>query len=98
MAPNSTDLLNVFAWLEIAVGVTSIIASYFLTTPYGRYSRSVWGFGVPAQLAWLLQECPSFLVPFSLFLASDSVKDLISINISPNIFLILMFMVHYFRR
>ena len=91
-------LTNICAWLIICVGLVSCIASFFITTPYGRYSRTTWGFGVHVKLAWLLQECPAFLVPFTMFLASDGVQQLKSMDLAPNVFLLLMFMIHYFRR
>ena len=91
-------ILNVCAWLMICVGLVSCITSFFMTTPYGRYSRYTWGFGVHARLAWLLQECPSFLVPFIMFLISDGIQQLKSLDLTPNVFLSLMFMLHYFRR
>ena len=92
------DQLQVCAWMIIAVAVISFIAAHFISTPYGRYSRYSWGFGVNARLAWLLQECPSFLVPFAIFMVSDRIKELMSLDISPNIVLLFLFMLHYFRR
>ena len=91
-------LMNICAWLIICVGLVSCIASFFITTPYGRYSRCTWGFGVNAQLAWLLQECPAFFVPFTMFLASDGMQQLKSMDPTPNVLVLLMFMIHYFRR
>lgn len=91
-------ILNICAWLMICVGLVTCVTSFFMTTPYGRYSRYTWGFGVNAQLAWLLQECPSFLVPFVMLLTSDGTQQLKSLDLTPNVFLPLMFMMHYFRR
>ena len=100
MLPNfkSENGLQFCAWILIGVAVISFICSFFLTTPYGRYSRYSWGFGVNARLAWLLQESPSFLIPFAMFVVSGSMKELMSFNLSPNAVLLFMFMVHYFRR
>ena len=99
MLPNfDENQLNFCAWLIIGIAVFSFIASFFINTPYGRYSSYSWGFGVNASLAWLLQECPSFLIPFAMCLGSGNIRELMSLNVSPNIALLYMFMMHYFRR
>ena len=92
------EQLNIIAWSMIVLGIVLLVYSFFLTVPYGRYSRYVWGFGIDARLAWLLQEFPSFIIPFVLFLRADGMKELMSLNVSPNIALLSMFLVHYFRR
>lgn len=98
----SDHWLDIAAWAIILLGVVSFVSAFFLTTPYGRYSRyQVWGFGVNARLAWLVQECPSFLIPFSMFLSCKHTTDGRAFSLlvwSPNTFLITLFMVHYFRR
>ena len=99
MLPNfNEDQLHFCAWLMIGLAVFTFIASFFMTVPYGRYSPYNLKFGVNAQLAWLLQECPSFFVPFAMFLISDGMREIVSLDVSPNVFLLLMFMIHYFRR
>jgi hypothetical protein len=99
MLPNfNEDQLHVCAWLMIGLAVFVFIATFFMTVPYGRYSPNNLKFGVNAQLVWLLQECPSFFVPFAMFLISDGMREIVSLDVSPNVFLLLMFMIHYFRR
>ena len=95
---NSENQVNFCAWIVIGVAVISFICAFFTTTPYGRYSSYSWGFGVNAQLAWLLQESPSFLIPFAMFMMSDNLRELMALDVSPNTVLLLMFMLHYFRR
>lgn len=90
--------LTICAWLMIALGCFSLIAAFFLTTPYGRYSRGVWGFGVDTKLAWMLQESPSFFVPFVMFMVSHGPSRLFLLKSSPNDVLVLLFLIHYFRR
>ncbi|XP_028410157.1 3-oxo-5-alpha-steroid 4-dehydrogenase 1-like [Dendronephthya gigantea] len=89
-------LVNYCAWLVIATGVVSIISGYFLATPYGRYSREGWGFGIDARLAWFLQESPSFIIPCSLLWFNDGRMVLMSLQ--PNTAVLSMFLIHYFRR
>lgn len=90
------QLVNFCAWFVFATGVVSIISAFFITTPYGRYSREGWGFGVNARLAWLLQESPSFIVPFSLLWLGDS--RMLFRTLQPNMAVLSMFLIHYFRR
>lgn len=87
------DQLNICAWAMIGTATVITIISQFITIPYGRYSRANWGFGINSQIAWLLQESPSFLVPsVLLFLNSRHQK------LTPNVVLLSMFLFHYFRR
>jgi len=49
-------------------------------------------FGLPTRLAWLLQECPAFLIPAAL--AFEAWNDL---ELGRKL-LLLTFMLHYFQR
>ena len=93
---NEFDVLE-FTWkavivLQIVTGISQLIIS----APYGRYSRGGYGFGVNARVAWVLQECPSFLVP--VFVAGYLGGDKITGTINPNVVLLSMFLLHYFQR
>uniref|UniRef100_A0A2P2HWW1 3-oxo-5alpha-steroid 4-dehydrogenase (NADP(+)) n=2 Tax=Hirondellea gigas TaxID=1518452 RepID=A0A2P2HWW1_9CRUS len=62
--------------------------------PYGRHSNRSFGFGVPARLAWLLQESPAFIVPFLLVVTASrpaygSITNQICLG---------LFIMHYFQR
>ena len=50
----------------IGMGIPVCIILLFLPAWYGRYaSTHKHYFGsIPAKVAWILQECPSFLIPF----------------------------------
>ncbi|BFZ06923.1 hypothetical protein BsWGS_09962 [Bradybaena similaris] len=65
-----------------------------VTAPYGRYSRSGWGFLVPPKFAWIVQEFPSFAVPVLLFIYADCPK----VNNKLNLFAVGLFIFHYFHR
>jgi len=58
--------LIVLAWLLLAVAV--FVALFFVTAPYGRHLRRVWGATLPARLVLLIMEAPSALV-FAAFFA-----------------------------
>ena len=63
------SLFNTFvaAWLALAAVIFAVL--WFVTAPYGRFSRRGWGATVPAALAWLLMEAPSPLLFAAFFVA-----------------------------
>jgi len=64
-----------------------------MTAPYGRYARGGYGVTLNAKFTWLVQECPSFLVPLFVagYFGGDQWK-------APNLVLLSMFLLHYFHR
>ena len=85
--------------IMITIGVIVFILEAFvgMRAKYGRYNLK--GFGLKASLAWLLQESPSFLIPFGLLLyrgPQTSFSNLSQIN--TNFILLCFFLIHYFNR
>eukprot|EP00127_Corallochytrium_limacisporum_P004917 Clim_evm61s191 gene=Clim_evmTU61s191 len=58
----TSDLLG--AAMILTALLVQVLLNYF-EAPYGRYTQPgrIWGFGVPARLAWLLQEAPALFIP-----------------------------------
>ncbi|XP_048754965.2 3-oxo-5-alpha-steroid 4-dehydrogenase 1-like isoform X2 [Ostrea edulis] len=77
-------------------GLSNLVTLQFTTAPYGRYTRSGWGYLLPSKLAWFVQELPSFVVPL-LVLSRWRYEDLNIIN-NNNKVLIGCFLLHYFHR
>jgi 3-oxo-5-alpha-steroid 4-dehydrogenase 1 len=76
-----------------------------ITAPYGRYAEQhvslarAYSCGLPllpARLAWLLQECPSFLTALYMVVARG--MALPSALATPRGFLAALFLAHYFNR
>lgn len=63
---------------------------------YGRYNEQ--NKGLKANLAWLLQESPAFLIPFFLAIYRRIYLFDIIGNINTNFILVTFFMIHYFNR
>lgn len=55
-------------WVYFALGVATMLATLFVTAPYGRHGRAGWGPGVPSRLAWVVMESPSSLVFLAFYL------------------------------
>ena len=91
--------LTFAAKLMVVCGILAAIALQFLKAEYGRYfsstaSRSRWGFGISARIAWFVQELPSFLVPcILLYHAREDV-----LGLTPNLVLLSLYLLHYSQR
>ena len=93
---NELDVLE-FTWKAIIVSSFATgIVQLVISAPYGRHARGGYGFGVNVRLAWVLQECPSFVVP--VFVAGYLGGDKITGTFNPNVVLLSMFLLHYFQR
>lgn len=87
--------LEQFHWLLIAMGITALIvfiALYYVEAGYGKMISSKWGPAINNKLAWILMECPVFLV--LLYFWSHSPRQW---EITPLVFF-LLFELHYFQR
>lgn len=71
-----------------------VISLQFISAPYGRYSRSGWGFQLPGKLAWFVQELPSFAVPLYLAIYTDCPRA----GQWKNQIALCLFLLHYFQR
>lgn len=81
------------SWSFIIGGLLYLLHQRRKKTPYGRYVESCSpGVMVPAKLAWLIQELPSFLVPVLLLLTTESSAGL------GRTLLLWTFILHYFHR
>lgn len=59
-------IAGIIALCLIGFGIPIFIILLFLPAWYGRYTATIhYRLGsLPAKAAWLLQECPSFIIPF----------------------------------
>ncbi|XP_062866107.1 3-oxo-5-alpha-steroid 4-dehydrogenase 2a [Trichomycterus rosablanca] len=85
--------VHYLSWSLIIGGLLYFLRQIGTHTPYGRYvevgGRNVM---VPAKVAWLVQELPSFLIPVLLMLSTESTTGL-----GRNL-LLGTFCLHYFHR
>ncbi|XP_045188012.1 3-oxo-5-alpha-steroid 4-dehydrogenase 1-like [Mercenaria mercenaria] len=89
-------LLYIFSSIYVVMAIiVFFILLYGITAPYGRYARGGWGIFVNGKFAWFIQEIPSFAIPVA-FLIYDQHAP--KFNMMPNMFLFMLFSIHYFQR
>jgi protein-S-isoprenylcysteine O-methyltransferase Ste14 len=59
----------VIAWLALAA--ITFIALFFITAPYGRFTRGGWGPRISARWGWVLMESPSLITFLVFYLLGD---------------------------
>ena len=86
------DFFDILLAILFALAGITFISLFFVSAPYGRYSRKGWGPQVNAKAAWVVQELPSVvLFAWFFFLGQNSYK------VVPVLFLIL-WQIHYVHR
>ena len=93
-AENEEKYTTYLSYIFLFWGFNVLISLQLTTAPYGRYSRPGWGLTVPARIAWVVQELPSFAVPVSILLFDICPKASNPLNL----FAVGLFVVHYFQR
>lgn len=78
--------------LYFALGVATLLATLFVTAPYGRHQRGGWGPSIDSRVAWLLMESPATLV-FLLFFLSGQFR-----GAAGSIVLLVLWQTHYVQR
>jgi 3-oxo-5-alpha-steroid 4-dehydrogenase 1 len=80
----------VIAWMALAVA--TFIALFFVTAPYGRFTRSGWGPRVGARLGWILMETPVLVTFLVLYGVSDRKSNAVCLVF------VALFAAHYLHR
>ena len=76
--------------LITAAGVFPVL--FFISAPYGRFTRRGWGPLLPSWLGWLLMESVSAVLVFILFLKGDAPRTM------TRILFLVMWEAHYVHR
>ena len=62
-----------------------------IEAPYGRYSKSGWGFMLPGKLAWIVQESPNLVAVLWAILLAPATRNGGQLQSLPNVALLGMF-------
>jgi len=68
-------LYTVMLNFEFISAVPIFILLFFITAPYGKFTKSSWGPLTKAPLAWFLMELPVVVLPLFFFIVSSHPKD-----------------------
>ena len=80
----------VVAWMALAV--VTFVALFFITAPYGRFTRSGWGPRISARWGWILMETPVLITFLVLYGISDRKSNPVSLV------LVALWVMHYLHR
>jgi protein-S-isoprenylcysteine O-methyltransferase Ste14 len=80
----------VIAWMALAA--VTFVALFFVTAPYGRFTRGGWGPRLPARWGWIIMESPSLIAMVVLFAIGDQRRSPVAIV------LLFLWVAHYFHR
>ncbi|XP_077166843.1 3-oxo-5-alpha-steroid 4-dehydrogenase 1-like isoform X2 [Paroedura picta] len=92
--PEEQRALELLSYGLAGCMVAAAVLGRTFPVPYGRYAEALGGGTVPARLAWVLQEAPSFLLPLLLVLRSEGAQ----LPRWPNRILLALFLAHYAYR
>lgn len=100
--------LEVSSWGMVVIGAVTLIATLFITAPYGKFSKPTgWGVRLPARVTWMIMESPNIWIPFLLLQiipANNALhsavqwQDVYDLKSHPNTVLLIMFLSHYIHR
>ncbi len=80
----------VIAWIVLAAA--TFVALFFVTAPYGRFTRSGWGPRINARWGWILMETPVLITFLTLYGVSDRKANPVSLV------LLVFWIAHYLHR
>lgn len=83
--------LDAYMAVMSAIALAIFIALYFITAGYGKFASKTWGPSINNKVAWILMECPVFIIMCIMFYFSEKK------NLMTTIFF-LAFQTHYFQR
>jgi hypothetical protein len=73
------QLFDILLFLFAAMAAAVFILLFFVSAPYGRHSRSGWGFRFSNRSGWLLMEAPASVLFFVYFILRNREIELVPI-------------------
>ena len=86
------EKFSLFLWIMSGTALIVFIALYFVKAGYGIFRTASWGPSIPNRWAWMLMECPVFVVMCVLWAWSGIGFAL------PQFLFFLLFQLHYLQR
>src|SRR5512135_2348859 len=88
---NLTTLYNFSILLIFISAVIVFILLFFITAPYGKFSRRGWGPSIKARWAWMIMEFPSPVFVLVFFMLSENKG-------TPQLIFLVIWLAHYLHR
>ncbi len=85
------SLYNYSIILILGFAVLVFVLLFFISAPYGKFSRKGWGPAIRSQWAWMIMEFPSPALMLILFIFSGQ-------HSLPQVIFVLLWLSHYFLR
>jgi 3-oxo-5-alpha-steroid 4-dehydrogenase 1 len=86
-----SDLYSIGLLLVFSFAILVFILLFFISAPYGKFSRKGWGPAVKSKWAWLIMEFPSPVIILLFFIISPVKK-------APQIIFMVVWLLHYVHR
>jgi len=80
----------VIAWMALAAA--TFVVLFFVTAPYGRFTRNGWGPKISARWGWILMETPVLITFLTIYGISDRKSSPVSLV------LLMFWIAHYVHR
>jgi steroid 5-alpha reductase family enzyme len=77
--------------LILSLAAVTFVLLFFISAPYGKFSRKGWGPAIKSKWAWMIMEFPSPALMLIFFLTSSQ-KSI------PHLFFLMVWQSHYFLR
>ena len=87
--------MNFYHWLVIAwmaLAAATFVVLFFVTAPYGRFTRNGWGPKISARWGWILMETPVLITFLTIYGISDRKSSPVSLV------LLMFWIAHYVHR
>ena len=86
------EFYRYFAWAWLAMAGLIFCLLFFVTAPYGRFTRKGWGPKMSNRLGWILQEAPASLVVLVFWALGDRQAETVPLV------LLVLWQIHYIHR
>lgn len=84
-------LYNYSIIMIFSFAVIVFVMLFFISAPYGKFSRKGWGPSIKSKWAWMIMESPSPLLMTVFFITAD-------LRSLPEIIFIILWLAHYIQR
>jgi protein-S-isoprenylcysteine O-methyltransferase Ste14 len=86
------EFFDIFIVCWIALALVTFVSLFWITAPYGKFTRSGWGPRIDRRIGWIVMETPAVLLILVFFLLGDRQSSKVAL------FFLAMWQIHYIYR